>query len=98
MNQALDQNHHVTALVRSPEKVTVQHENLKVEKCDIFSLKDMKTKCVDADVVISCLGAFGKNKDGNVEGTLWPYMGPKNKLAIFFSALRCFIQIDELVE
>ena len=58
MNQALDQNHHVTALVRSPEKVTVQHENLKVEKCDIFSLEDMKTKCVDADVVISCLGAF----------------------------------------
>ena len=69
MNQALDQNHHVTALVRTPEKVTVQHANLKVEKCDIFSLADMKTKCADADVVISCLGAFGKNKDGNVEGT-----------------------------
>ena len=29
----------------------------------------MKSKCADVDIIISCLGAFGKNgKTGNVEG------------------------------
>jgi len=30
VNQALQQGHSVTAVVRNPEKLTVTHENLKV--------------------------------------------------------------------
>ena len=28
--EALDQGHHVTALVRTPEKLTIKHDNLTV--------------------------------------------------------------------
>ena len=30
VDQGLAQNHHITAVVRNPDKVTTQHENLKV--------------------------------------------------------------------
>merc|ERR1711892_376276 len=68
VKQALDDNHHVVALVRTPEKVAIQHANLTVHKCDIFSIEDLKSKCADVDVIVSCLGAFGKNGKSHVEG------------------------------
>ena len=34
--KALDDNHEVVALVRSPEKIEIKHEKLKVIKCNIF--------------------------------------------------------------
>ncbi|KAG5285674.1 hypothetical protein AALO_G00006110 [Alosa alosa] len=37
VNQALQQGHTVTAVVRNPGKMTVSHENLKVVEGNIFS-------------------------------------------------------------
>ncbi|XP_072289806.1 uncharacterized protein [Eucyclogobius newberryi] len=56
VQQALQQGHTVTAVVRSPEKVTVQHDNLKVVKANIFSSDSLKDNFKDQDVVMSCLG------------------------------------------
>lgn len=56
VNQALQQGHVVTALVRNPGKLTVTHENLKVVTADIFSADSLKTHFKDQDVVMSCLG------------------------------------------
>ncbi|XP_063345924.1 uncharacterized protein LOC134638906 [Pelmatolapia mariae] len=56
VNQALQQGHVVTALVRNAGKLTVTHENLKVVTTDIFSADSLKTHFKDQDVVMSCLG------------------------------------------
>ncbi|XP_006790107.1 uncharacterized protein At2g34460, chloroplastic-like [Neolamprologus brichardi] len=56
VNQALQQGHVVTALVRNPGKLTVTHENLKVVTADIFSADSLETHFKDQDVVMSCLG------------------------------------------
>merc|ERR1712212_1313439 len=42
LRQALDDNHEVVALARSPEKIEIKHEKLKVIKCNIFSEEEMK--------------------------------------------------------
>lgn len=55
---ALEQKHHVLALVRSPDKVKIKHDNLRVETCNVFSLYDLQSKMADVEVVISCLGFF----------------------------------------
>ncbi|XP_032810997.1 flavin reductase (NADPH)-like isoform X3 [Petromyzon marinus] len=56
MAQALEQGHHVTAIVRSPSKVQLQHENLKVIQGDVFSTESLKDALVGHDAVMSCLG------------------------------------------
>lgn len=56
MAQALQQGHHVTAIVRSPSKVQIQHENLKVIQGDVFSTESLKDAFVGHDAVMSCLG------------------------------------------
>ena len=52
LNQALDRNHKVIALVRSPDKVTIKHENLTIEKCNIFSVEDLKSKTENVDALM----------------------------------------------
>ncbi|XP_033946701.1 flavin reductase (NADPH)-like [Gymnodraco acuticeps] len=56
VNQALQQGHTVTAIVRNPAKLTVHHDNLKVVEADIFSADSLKTHFKGQDVVMSCLG------------------------------------------
>ncbi|XP_068167918.1 flavin reductase (NADPH)-like [Antennarius striatus] len=56
VSQALQQGHTVTAIVRNPGKLTVQHENLKVVEADIFSADSLKTHYIGHDVIMSCLG------------------------------------------
>ncbi|XP_030274269.1 flavin reductase (NADPH)-like [Sparus aurata] len=56
VNQALQQGHTVTAIVRNPGKLTVHHDNLKVVEADIFSVDALKTHFKGQDVVMSCLG------------------------------------------
>ncbi|KAM4745377.1 flavin reductase (NADPH)-like isoform 1-T2 [Anableps anableps] len=56
VKQALEQGHTVTAVVRNPAKLTVQHDNLKVVSADIFSADSLKPHFKDQDVVVSCLG------------------------------------------
>ncbi|XP_073321501.1 flavin reductase (NADPH)-like [Pagrus major] len=56
VNQALQQGHTVTAIVRNPGKLTVHHGNLKVVEADIFSVDALKTHFKGQDVIMSCLG------------------------------------------
>ncbi|XP_070690132.1 flavin reductase (NADPH)-like [Pempheris klunzingeri] len=56
VNQALQQGHIVTTIVRNPEKLTMHHDNLKVVKADIFSGDTLKSHFKGQDVIMSCLG------------------------------------------
>ncbi|XP_076006977.1 flavin reductase (NADPH)-like [Genypterus blacodes] len=56
VNQALQQGHTVTAVVRNPAKLTVHHDKLKVVEADIFSADALKAHFKGQDAVMSCLG------------------------------------------
>ncbi|XP_056146126.1 flavin reductase (NADPH)-like [Lampris incognitus] len=56
VKQALQQGHTVTAIVRNPAKLRVQHDKLKVVEADIFSASTLKAHFKGQDVIISCLG------------------------------------------
>ncbi|XP_010875501.1 flavin reductase (NADPH)-like [Esox lucius] len=56
VTQALNQGHSVTAIVRNPGKLTVQHEKLKVVEGNIFSEDSLKPYFQGQDAIISCLG------------------------------------------
>lgn len=56
VNQALQQGHTVTAVVRNPGKLAVHHDNLKVVEGNIFSVDSLKSHFKGQDVVMSCLG------------------------------------------
>lgn len=56
VQQALQQGHSVTAVVRNPAKLTVQHDNLKVVEANIFSADSLKDHFIGQDAVLSCLG------------------------------------------
>ena len=56
VKQALAANHTVTALVRTPAKMTLSHDNLQVVEADIFSADSLKQHLGGQDAVLSCLG------------------------------------------
>ncbi|XP_007895120.1 flavin reductase (NADPH) [Callorhinchus milii] len=56
VRQALEQGHMVTAIVRTPSKLTVQHDNLKVVEANIFSEDSLVEHFKEQDAVLSCLG------------------------------------------
>ncbi|XP_034727604.1 flavin reductase (NADPH)-like isoform X1 [Etheostoma cragini] len=56
VNQALQQGHTVTAIVRNPGKLSLHHDNLKMVEADIFSADSLKTHFKGQDVIMSCLG------------------------------------------
>ncbi|KAM9446921.1 flavin reductase (NADPH)-like isoform 1-T3 [Clarias gariepinus] len=67
VTQALQQGHNVTAIVRNPSKLTINHENLKVVEGNIFSEESLKPHFTGQDVVMSCLGfqpSFFNGVDG----------------------------------
>ncbi|PIK35867.1 putative flavin reductase (NADPH)-like [Apostichopus japonicus] len=57
VEQALEEGHEVVAIVRTPSKVTTEHENLKVVSGDITSTASLKEHFEGCDAVVSCLGA-----------------------------------------
>ncbi|CAH1780141.1 unnamed protein product [Owenia fusiformis] len=56
VSQALAADHQVLALVRTPAKLKLTHENLKVEEANIFDVKSIEPRLHGCDAVISCLG------------------------------------------
>lgn len=56
---ALEDKHQVTALVRTPEKITSNDDNLSVEKGDVTIKEDVERAMKDADAVISALNTDG---------------------------------------
>ncbi|XP_060681856.1 flavin reductase (NADPH)-like [Hemiscyllium ocellatum] len=56
VRQALEQGHVVKAVVRTPSKLTIQHDNLKVVKANIFSAESLVEHFNEQDAIMSCLG------------------------------------------
>lgn len=61
LNEALNRDFHVTAVVRHPENVKVTHENLTVKQADMSSLNDVCRVCEGADAVISAFNPGWEN-------------------------------------
>lgn len=54
---ALDKGHNVTAFVRTPSKLEIEHERLTIIQGDAFDKDAVKSAIVGKDAVISCLGS-----------------------------------------
>lgn len=63
IQQALAQKHELTALVRTPSKLNMEHEHLKVVQGDAMNYEDVLRVIEDKDVVICCLGTRAKDKN-----------------------------------
>jgi len=57
LNFALEAGHSIALQARTPSKVTVTHENLKVVQGDGTSAEDVLAVCEGCDVVVSCAGS-----------------------------------------
>ena len=49
LNEALNRGFEVTAVVRHPEKIKIENENLKVVKADVSALDEVTAVCKGAD-------------------------------------------------
>mgnify|MGYP001946804497 CR=1 FL=1 len=58
---ALQDNHHVTALVRSPEKLEIEHKNLTVIQGNVLNKEDIEKAMRGQDLVMSALNTDGVN-------------------------------------
>lgn len=56
---ALEAGHHVTALVRNPAKLSLQHPKLEIVKGDVLKPETFERYLEDKDAVISALGVSG---------------------------------------
>lgn len=57
VQQSLEAGLEVTAFVRTPSKLEVTHENLKVIQGDAFNSAEVSAALADHDAVVSCLGS-----------------------------------------
>ena len=60
VDQTLAQGYHVTAAVRQPATVTINHERLRVLPCDVLNAASVKQALVGQDVVFCTLGTQSK--------------------------------------
>ncbi|NJO39727.1 MAG: NAD(P)H-binding protein [Cyanobacteria bacterium CRU_2_1] len=58
--QALVQDHHVTAAVRNPATVHITHERLRVLPCDVLNAASVNQALTGQDVVFCTLGTNSK--------------------------------------
>ncbi len=56
LKQGLENGHHITALVRNPKKVKIQHPNLKVVEGNVLNPEDLGGIFKGKDAVLSALG------------------------------------------
>lgn len=56
VRQALGEGHCITALVRTPAKLTVQHENLRMVQGDAYNAEDVARAVLGQDVIFISLG------------------------------------------
>lgn len=59
LKEALDRGHQVTAIVRTPAKVTVSHPNLTVVTGDIFKADGLASLVKGHDILVSAYGPPG---------------------------------------
>ncbi|BAU14536.1 NAD-dependent epimerase/dehydratase family protein, putative [Leptolyngbya sp. NIES-3755] len=70
VQQALEQGHLVTAFARDPNRLDLQHPNLKLVQGDVLDLESVQQAVQNQDVVLCSLGS-GQQRTGTVrsEGT-----------------------------
>jgi uncharacterized protein len=61
VSRALHERHHVTVLVRTPEKIEIYHENLTIIQGNVLNKDDIVHTMRGIDVVISALNTDGVN-------------------------------------
>ena len=59
VNYALHDKHHVTALVRSPEKIQINNEHVTIIRGNVLNKEDIERAMYGIDVVISTLNTDG---------------------------------------
>lgn len=69
LKEALDRGHEVRAVVRHPEKITINHRNLILTQGDVSSAETVTEVCRNADAVISAYNPGWKNPEIAVETT-----------------------------
>jgi len=57
VEQALEAGHHVTVILRHPDKFSIRHEQLRIIQGDVLQPQTFVNLFFGADVVISCLGS-----------------------------------------
>ncbi|GAB4541291.1 MAG: hypothetical protein Tsb0014_33120 [Pleurocapsa sp.] len=65
VEQALEQGHTVTAFVRSPRKLNIQHSNLNIFTGDVMNPALVEEAVIGHEAAICILGS-GKKLSGNV--------------------------------
>lgn len=73
LNEALNRDFEVTAVVRHPEKIKTENEKLRVRKADVSSLAEVAEVCKGADAVISAFNP-GWNNPNIYEETISVYL------------------------
>jgi len=63
LSEALNRGHKVTAIVRNPENITLEHENLGIIKADALDTDQIKAAFAGTDAVISAYNAGWSNPD-----------------------------------
>ena len=63
LNEAINRNYEVTAIVRNPEKITLQSARLSVVKADVSSAETVAALCKGFDTVISAYNPGWANPD-----------------------------------
>lgn len=63
LNELLNRGHKVTAIVRNPEKIAVNHLNLSIIKADISDTETVASACKGKDAVISAYNPGWTNPD-----------------------------------
>jgi putative NADH-flavin reductase len=61
LKEALDRGHQVTAIVRNPEKITLQHPHLTVKKGDVLNQDELASLVKGHDAVVSAYNAGWSN-------------------------------------
>ncbi|MCA9913758.1 MAG: NAD(P)H-binding protein [Anaerolineae bacterium] len=56
VRQALEKGHNITALVRTPARMTVQHENLHMVQGDVYNAEDVARVVAGQDAIFISLG------------------------------------------
>lgn len=66
IEQALAQGHEVTAVVREPARLPVEHDRLRVLQADVFDPASIEAALTGADAVLSALGPDKRRKEWTV--------------------------------
>ena len=56
IKQGLDESHHITALVRNPKKLRLEHPRLRIIQGDVLKPESLQAAFEDQDAVLSALG------------------------------------------